>query len=128
MIAGIGNDIIKIERMKALFDRHSQAFVNRVFTEAERSEAAARHNPMEYYAGRWAAKEAVSKALGCGIGKQCSWQDICILNAKAGNPVMTLSGHAAERAQAINTDKIHISISHEREYACAIVVLEGCRK
>ena len=125
MIVGIGTDIIKIERMTALFERHGKAFVNRIFTEEERTEAATRKNPIEYYAGRWAAKEAASKALHCGIGKNCSWQDMNIKNTPEGNPELFLIGSAAEKADEINAKHFHISISHERGYACAMVVLES---
>ena len=125
MIVGIGTDIINIARMKALFERHGQAFVNRVFTEMEREIAADRKNPIEYFAGRWAAKEAVSKALGCGIGANCAFQDINIVNDSRGGPSFELSGSAAKRAEAIGATKFHISISHEREYACAMVIMES---
>ncbi len=125
MIVGIGTDIIKIERMQALFERHGKAFVERVFTEPERIEAATRSKPIEYYAGRWAAKESVSKALGCGIGKDCAWHDIHIRNTPHGSPEFTLSNNAAAKAAAINAKHFHISISHEKEYACAIAILES---
>ncbi|MDD5597027.1 MAG: holo-ACP synthase [Victivallaceae bacterium] len=125
MIVGIGTDIIKIERMKALFDKHGKAFVDRIFTESEKQEASTRCNPIEYYAGRWAAKEAVSKALHCGIGQNCFWQDIDIRNSPEGNPELFLSGSAAKRAAAINAGRFHVSISHEREYASATVILES---
>lgn len=124
MIVGIGTDIIKIERMTALFERHGKAFVNKIFTDDERIEAATRKNPIEYYAGRWAAKESVSKALQCGIGRNCSWQDINIHNTPEGNPQLFLIGSAAKKAAEINAVKFHVSISHEREYACAMVILE----
>jgi holo-[acyl-carrier protein] synthase len=125
MIAGIGTDIIKIDRMRALFERHGKSFIERIFSKEEKQEAATRNNPIEYYAGRWAGKEAVSKALNCGIGKDCSWQDINIKNDSRGCPQLTLHGHAAERAANMNAHKFHISISHEKEYACAVVILEG---
>ena len=125
MIVGIGTDIIRIERMTALFERHGKTFVKRIFTEDERNEATTRKNPIEYYAGRWAAKEAVSKALQCGIGKNCSWQDINIINTPQGNPQMSLSGSAAAKAAEINAVNVHVSISHERKYACAMVILES---
>ena len=125
MIVGIGTDIIKIERMTALFERHGTAFVNRIFTKEEKIEATTRKNPIEYYAGRWAAKEAVSKALQCGIGKNCSWQDINIQNTPEGNPQLFLDGSAAAKAVEINAVNFHVSISHEREYACAMVIFES---
>jgi len=125
MIVGIGTDIIKIERMTALFERHGKAFVSRIFTEEERNEASTRKNPIEYFAGRWAAKESVSKALQCGIGKNCSWQDINIHNTPEGNPQLFLIGSAAQKAADIKAVNFHVSISHEREYACAMVILES---
>ncbi|MDD5697926.1 MAG: holo-ACP synthase [Victivallaceae bacterium] len=125
MIVGIGTDIIKIERMQTLFERHGKAFVQRIFTEDERIEAAGRSNPIEYYAGRWAAKEAVSKALGCGIGKDCVWQDINIRSTPQGNPEFTLTGRAAAKAALLQARHFHISIAHEREYACAMIILES---
>ena len=125
MIVGIGTDIVKLERMQALFERHGKAFVERVFTEDERIEAASRNNPIEYYAGRWAAKESVSKALGCGIGKDCAWHDIHIRNNSQGSPELTLTGNAAASAARLNAGHFHVSISHEKEYACAIIILES---
>ncbi len=125
MIVGIGTDIIKIDRMTALFERHGKAFVDRIFTDDEKTEATTRKNPIEYYAGRWAAKEAVSKALQCGIGKNCSWHDINIKNTPEGNPQLFLIGSAAAKAAKINAVNFHVSISHEREYACAMVILEA---
>lgn len=125
MIVGIGTDIIKLERLKALFEKHGKAFVERIFTESEKNEACTRGNPIEYYAGRWAAKEAVSKALHCGIGRNCAWQDINIKNTPEGNPELFLAGSAAKRAAEINAVRFHVSISHEREYACATVILES---
>lgn len=111
--------------MTALFERHGKAFVNRIFTADEKNEAATRKNPIEYYAGRWAAKEAVSKALHCGIGKNCAWQDINIQNTPEGNPELFLINSAAEKASEVNANNFHISISHEREYACAMVIMES---
>ena len=82
MILGVDTDIIKTERMTALFKKNGKAFIAKIFTQTERDEANTRSNPLEYYAGRWAAKEAFSKALRCGIGRDCKWQDINIQNTK----------------------------------------------
>ena len=67
-VVGIGTDIVEIERLNTVFQRHGEQFQNRILTEKELELAAARHHALEFYAGRWAAKEACAKALGCGIG------------------------------------------------------------
>ena len=77
-----------------------------------------------FYAGRWAAKEAVAKALGTGFGPKCSWTDIDISNDSQGRPIVTLSGVTAETARELGIDTWHISISHDREYACANAIAE----
>jgi holo-[acyl-carrier protein] synthase len=107
-----------------MLERFGDSFLERVFTEKERAEANVRRDPSEYYAGRWAAKEAASKALGCGIGESCGWKDLQILNGSAGQPCLTLSGKALETAHNMGVDNIHLSVSHEREYACSTVILE----
>ena len=125
MIIGIGTDIVETARIAATLAEHGEAFAERVFTDEERSEAAERKTNAPYYAGRWAAKEAVSKALGCGFGPKCSWRDIEILNNADGKPVAKLSNSAATTADAIAGNwKLHVSISHEKTHACAMAVLE----
>lgn len=125
MIIGVGTDIVKIERIKSSIERHADNFLSHIFTPEELREAAVRRNPWPYYAGRWALKESLSKALGCGIGSCCAWQDICTLNDANGRPHTTISGKAAERAAKFQVHHIHVSISHEDEYACATVILES---
>lgn len=124
MISGLGTDIVSIERIRKTIERHGDNLLNRVFTSDELVEAAERGNPIEYFAGRWCAKEALSKALKCGIGAKCAWQDINILNDKNGAPAVTLSGTALETSRQFDVKNIHISISHEREFATATVILE----
>ena len=124
MIAGIGTDIVEIQRVAASLQRFGNAFRNRVFTPAELEEAHRRNETPSFYAGRWAAKEAAAKALGCGIGEQCAFTEIEILSGEHGAPRLTFSGRAAETAARLGTKQFHISISHERAYAVAFVVLE----
>ncbi len=124
MIAGVGTDIVKIARIKGSIERHGNVFLEHIFTQEELKEASSRRNPWPYYAGRWALKESLSKALGCGIGSHCGWQDIQTLNDANGRPRTVLSGKAAERAASMHIEHVHVSISHEDEYACASVVLE----
>lgn len=126
MVIGIGVDIVEIPRLEMSLQRSGEIFMNHVYTNQERanvpSNATAR---LCYLAGRWAAKEAVSKALGTGIGSACTMQDIDIINDDLGQPVIQLSGSAADTAEKKGVKFWHISISHEKGYAVAMVVAEG---
>lgn len=124
MIIGIGTDIVEVIRMEAMLGEHGESFIEKIFTDQEKEESGKRKEPAQYFAGRWAAKEALSKALGCGFGAQCSWKDITILNADSGKPELTLTGTALRTSQKLGVNSIHLSISHEKHYACASVVLE----
>lgn len=121
MIIGIGTDITECERIGRVLEKHGVSFLEHLLTARERAEGKGR---LSYYAGRWAAKEAVSKALGCGIGEQCSLLDIEILNNEAGKPEAVLTGAAASTAEKLGAARIHLSISHELHYAVATAVLE----
>ena len=125
MIAGVGTDIVEISRIKEMLEKNGDPFIERIFTEKEKKEAVRRKNATEYFAGRWAVKEALSKALGCGIGGSCEWKDIETLNTCDGKPETTLSGKALQTAAGLQTAKVHVSISHEKDYACAFIVLES---
>ena len=121
MIAGIGSDITECERIQDVLRKHGDLFLKHLLTSRELAESGDR---LSYYAGRWAAKEAISKALGCGIGGHCAFTDIEILNNAAGRPEAVLSGAAKETAEKLQIARIHLSISHERHYAIATAVLE----
>ena len=110
MLAGIGNDITECARIQQALKRHGDSFLNHFLTAREQAESGGR---LSYYAGRWAAKEAVSKALGCGIGEHCAFTDIEILNNPAGKPEAVLSGSAKQTAESLNAARIHLSISHD---------------
>jgi len=125
MIVGLGTDIVSIARIQSILDRDREAFLEQVFSPAERAEGLRRSKNAEYFAGRWAVKEAMGKALGCGIGGGCNWRDVITLTTPGGQPVTSLAGQGARTAAACGMVKIHVSLSHEREYACATVILEG---
>lgn len=127
MISGLGTDIVEIERIRKMVREYGDAFLERIFTSEELAAAADKRDPSLYYAGRWAAKEAVAKALGCGIGEKCAWKDINISNHEFGRPQMMLSGWALETASKMGVDTVHVSISHENHYACATVILESLK-
>lgn len=125
MILGIGTDIVEISRINSMLERHPGTFLKRVFTENEIIEDSSRTDFAQYYAGRWAAKESLSKSMGCGIGENCYWTDIDVKNDSSGKPTIYLSGKAKRYAASLGVKKIHVSISHEKSYACSTVILEG---
>jgi holo-[acyl-carrier protein] synthase len=112
----LGIDIIKVERIRASIARFGSRFSNRVLTEHERRYV--RDRP-ETFAGRWAAKEAVSKVLGLGV-RGIGWKDIEVERLPTGQPSIRLHGRAAERADQLGMGRIAISITHESDYAVAI--------
>ena len=112
----LGIDIIKIERIRATLERFGPRFAGRVLTDPERRYV--RDRP-ETFAGRWAAKEAVSKVLGLGV-RGIGWRDIEIERLPTGQPAVRLHGRAAARAEQLGMGRVAVSISHESEYAVAI--------
>lgn len=112
----LGIDIIKVDRIRLSLERFGARFSGRVLTPAERSYV--RDRP-ETFAGRWAAKEAVSKVLGLGV-RGIGWKDIEIERLPTGQPSVRLHGRAARRAEQLGMDRIALSISHESDYAVAI--------
>lgn len=122
MIVGLGTDITDCARIERMILRHGDVFRRRVLTGEECAECTG----TSYLAGRWCAKEALSKALGTGFGAQCAFGEIRVLRDPAsGRPVMTLSGNAKRTADALGVKRIHLSISHEKHYAVATVILES---
>jgi holo-[acyl-carrier protein] synthase len=127
MIAGVGIDLLDIDRVKKLLEQsHGERFVERVLTPEERELAARRGRGRlaEFVAGRFAAKEAVVKALGCGIGREVGFQDICILPDGCGKPECRLSGAAWERLGRAQPLRLHLSITHSATTAGAYAVAE----
>ena len=112
----LGIDIIKVERIRTTLAKFGRRFARRVLTESE--DRYVRDRP-ETLAGRWAAKEAVSKVLGLGV-RGIGWTEIEIERLPTGAPSVRLHGRAARRAEQLGMDRIAVSISHESEYAVAI--------
>jgi holo-[acyl-carrier protein] synthase len=113
-----GIDLIEIERLQKAVEQHGERFLKRVYTDQELAEVG---ENIASLAARFAAKEAVSKALGCGIGL-VSWQEIEILRGPAGQPVLQLHGSAARLASELNLKAWSLSLSHSRTQAIALVV------
>ncbi len=125
MIVGIGTDLISVERLRRAMERGGGAFCRHVFTDVEQASAAKLQDAGTHWAGRWAAKEALSKALGTGVGEHCSWLEMEVVNDALGKPEMRLTGKTRETFERIGGERILLSISHEQKYACAFVVIEG---
>jgi holo-[acyl-carrier protein] synthase len=112
----LGIDIIKIERIAAALQRFGDRFPRRVLTDAEQRYV---RNRPQNFAGRWAAKEAVSKVLGLGV-RGVGWRDIEIERLPTGQPSVRLHGRALARAEQLGMNRVAVSISHEGDYAVAI--------
>ena len=112
----LGIDIIKVDRIRASIERFGSRFSDRVLTPAERRYV--RDRP-ETFAGRWAAKEAVSKVLGLGV-RGIGWKDIEVERMPTGQPAVRLHGRAAARAEQLGMGRIALSITHESDYAVAV--------
>lgn len=125
MIIGVGTDLTELKRIRGILSgKRGSAFLRRILTERELAciEGSAEQRRVEFAAGRWAAKEAVSKALGCGIGGLISFQDVEVLPDELGKPVCTVSEAAWERLGF--RAKVHLSITHTSEWAAAFAVAE----
>lgn len=129
MILGIGTDLANIDRIAATLDRFGDRFRTRVFTETEIAKAEARADVAGTYAKRWAAKEACSKALGTGLRMGISWKDMAVTNLPTGQPVMHLTGWAAERLAQMtplgHTAIVHVTLTDDHPWAQAFVVIEA---
>ena len=129
MILGIGTDLANIERIQGTLDRFGDRFRNRVFTQVEQNKAERRRDVAGTYAKRWAAKEACSKALGTGLRMGISWRDMAVSNLRTGQPVMEVTGWAAERLAAMTPEGyeaiIHVTLTDDHPWAQAFVVIEA---
>ncbi len=128
MIYGVGMDMLEINRMKKIIgSKAAKRFLERILTQAERDLADKRKGRLsEFIAGRFAAKEAVVKALGSGIGQSVGFQDIEILPNELGKPCCTITAEALERVGfTMDTNlRIHLSITHSESMAAAYVIIE----
>lgn len=124
MVVSIGTDIVAVARIDAVLQRHPQSFPRRILHDDELIRFKALGNQVAYLAKRFAAKEAISKALRCGIGA-VGWRDLKVLNDKAGAPIVTLSGAALERLSMLGGRTVHLSLADEREYVVAFAVIDG---
>jgi holo-[acyl-carrier protein] synthase len=125
MILGTGIDIIEVARIAASHEKFGERFLKRVLRPAEITYSMAHRNPAPFLAVRFAAKEAVSKAFGTGIGAQLGWQDIEVSRKESGEPFVTLYDRGLQLFLSRKAIRVHLSLSHTENYAAAVAVLEG---
>ncbi len=121
-VVGIGTDIIEVARIAEMIQKHEEMFLTRVYTKDEILYCSARKAASQHYAGRWAAKEAMLKALGTGWAKGIRWTDIEVKHDNAGQPRLELWGAARQIAADLGITDVKISISHCRAFAIAYVI------
>lgn len=119
MIRGLGNDIIEVKRIAASIAKYDKRFLDKLFTVEEQEYCLKYRDAARHFAGRFAAKESIAKALGTGFGHRLSWLDIEIQNDENGKPLVVLSNHANV---SFNHPYIFIAISHCKEYANAVAI------
>ncbi|MDB6027935.1 MAG: phosphopantetheine--protein transferase domain protein [Verrucomicrobiales bacterium] len=124
MILGTGIDIIEVSRIQASYEKFGERFLNRILHPAEIEYCVAHKNPGPFLAARFAAKEAISKAFGTGIGAELGWQDMEVRKKESGEPYVVLHEKGAELLRARNAQRIHLTISHTAQHAVAMAILE----
>jgi holo-[acyl-carrier protein] synthase len=122
-IVGIGLDLVKIDRIRAITERWQERFLHRLYTDEERRYCFDRASPYASLAGRFAVKEAVLKALGTGWSAGIRWVDIQVLNDAQGKPTAQISGRLKTLFREAGVTGVHISLSHDADYAVAEAVL-----
>lgn len=124
MIVGIGIDLVEVQRIEEALSRHEGRMKTRLFTDAEQAYCDSCHTPALHYAARFAAKEAFSKAVGTGMTNSLKWREIEIVNEPSGEPILRPAGVATELMAARGATRVHVSLTHTKGVAAAVVVLE----
>ena len=122
MILGLGTDIIEVDRIAKMIADHGDHFLNRIFTANEIAHCQPRREFAQHYAGRWAAKEAVMKALGTGFTPDVGWTNIEIVVRPSGQPCVVLHGNTRDYADSLGIGEILVTISHTRTVATATAI------
>jgi len=125
MILGTGIDIIEVQRIAASHEKFGERFVQRVLLPAEIEYCLSHKNPAPFIAARFAAKEAISKAFGTGIGAQLGWHDMEVGRKESGEPFVILHEKGKNLLQQRGARVVHLSLSHTQQHACASAILES---
>jgi holo-[acyl-carrier protein] synthase len=124
-VFGIGTDIVECLRIAQMIERHGELFIDRVYTTAEIEYCRSRKQATQHFAGRWAAKEAIMKAIGTGWRRGISWRDMEVRNHDGGKPTVALRGGARDVVEQLGIADVLISISHCRSHATAFAIAIG---
>jgi holo-[acyl-carrier protein] synthase len=124
-VIGIGTDIVECLRIAQMIERHGELFIDRVYTAAEIEYCRSRKQATQHFAGRWAAKEAILKAIGTGWRRGISWRDMEIRNEGGGKPTVALRGGARDVVEQLGVGEILVTISHCRTHATAFAIALG---
>ena len=125
MVLGIGVDIIEVARIAASHERFGERFLQRILSADEIRYCLSHRAPAPFLAARFAAKEAISKAFGTGIGAQLGWQDMEVGRKESGEPYAILHGRGQALLKARGAHRVLLSLSHTQNYAAAVAVLDG---
>jgi holo-[acyl-carrier protein] synthase len=123
ILLGLGCDLIEVQRIHGVLDRHGERFLQRVFTAEERAYCSGLKHPHKHYAARWAAKEAVSKAFTTGIGSQLDWTSVSIYHGARQEPLVRLDDKARALLQQVGATGVLVSLSHTETHAMAVAAL-----
>ena len=124
MIVGVAIDLVDVERIENAWNRFGRRFVDRILLPDEAAYCVSHKNPAPFIAARFAAKEAVSKAFGVGIGPSLGWHDIEVRRKESGAPYVVMHGKGQDLLIQLNANVIHLSITHTRENSAAVAILE----
>lgn len=124
---GVGIDLIEVDRIALALERQGDAFKQRIFTPAEIEYCDRHRQPAPHYAARFAAKEAIAKAMGTGIGEYFGWKTASVIHGSLGEPKVLLDKQGEDLLKTLLASEIRISLSHTRTLATAIAILTGPR-
>jgi holo-[acyl-carrier protein] synthase len=127
MILGVGTDLAEVGRIRESIARFGDRFLNRIYTPGEQSYALSKANSAERFAARFAAKEAGMKAIGTGWSQGVTWQDFAVVNELSGRPTLRLTGVAKQVADRLGVQSVSLSLTHTKETAFAVVILEDSK-
>jgi holo-[acyl-carrier protein] synthase len=125
MVIGVGTDLIEIARIAQSVERYGTRFLARVYTPREIAYCQRKKNSDESFAARFAAKEAAAKALGTGISHGVSWLELEVVRQPSGQPALELTGRALDRARRLGVVRSSLSLTHSKDLALAVVVMES---
>jgi len=123
ILVGVGIDLIEVDRIRTVIERQGERFLDRVFTEEERAYCATMKFPHKHYAARFAAKEAVSKCFGTGIGAELGWRSVSVFHGERHQPLVRLDYRGEALLRAAGASAVHLSLAHTEALAVAVAVL-----